>query len=541
MKNEFINALKKNLENDINHSLDVAFIQLDKDNILYSITYGEFYKEVCKKGKKLVESGYSNMTVILYMSNSIDSIINLFACFYANVKPIIKSYNTNNIELDKYYEEIETLISNFDNIKYVFLDNFLFEKISNKLTFDNILNMDNIVENSYLFNNLNEEYDFILSTSGSTAIPKCVKISIKKLFANVLFDMNLWNVDNESKFLNWLPISHIYGLCSIVFIPLYFKATSYLMKPHDYYSDCYLWIKAISKFKITHTSIINFALNQLAMVYDDNDSIDLSHIQNISIGGESVKLSSVRNFYNKYKKFKLDYNVFSPSYGMSENSGLVSEYKSNFGRPLSIKVNRKNLIEGRMKEDKNGVEIVNLGFVDKANVLIFDEKNNNYFLVDDMIGEVVLNKKSLCLGYLGQVQKFSDYFHTGDLGLIHDNCLYLCGRIKDIIVIRGKNFASSLICDAISNTLTNYKIGINTFINIPNNDDNIYFAQEILGSLEDALNLKLKIRFLINSYTKYDIPLKNIILIESEKLPKLSSGKLDKIKLTNLIIDGVLK
>ena len=226
---------------------------------------------------------------------------------------------------------------------------------------------------------------------------------------------------------------------------------------------------------------------------------------------------------------------------MSENSGLVSEYKSNFGRPLSIKVNRKNLIEGRMKEDKNGVEIVNLGFVDKANVLIFDEKNNNYFLVDDMIGEVVLNKKSLCLGYLGQVQKFSDYFHTGDLGLIHDNCLYLCGRIKDIIVIRGKNFASSLICDAISNTLTNYKIGINTFINIPNNDDNIYFAQEILGSLEDALNLKLKIRFLINSYTKYDIPLKNIILIESEKLPKLSSGKLDKIKLTNLIIDGVLK
>ena len=89
--------------------------------------------------------------------------------------------------------------------------------------------------------------------------------------------------------------------------------------------------------------------------------------------------------------------------------------------------------------------------------------------------------------------------------------------------------------------MTNYKIGINTFINIPNNDDNIYFAQEILGSLEDALNLKLKIRFLINSYTKYDIPLKNIILIESEKLPKLSSGKLDKIKLTNLIIDGVLK
>ena len=83
MKNEFINILKKHLENDINHSLDVAFVQLDKDNIQYSITYGEFYKEVCKKGKKLLESGYSNMTVILYMSNSIDSIINLFACFYA--------------------------------------------------------------------------------------------------------------------------------------------------------------------------------------------------------------------------------------------------------------------------------------------------------------------------------------------------------------------------------------------------------------------------------------------------------------------------
>ena len=405
----------------------------------------------------------------------------------------------------------------------------------NEVKFDNPNKIFGLVRNAIE----NDNFDFVLSTSGSTAIPKCVKINIDKMFSNILFDNNLWKVNKNSKFLNWLPISHIYGLTSIVFIPLYFGATSYLMRPHDYYNDCYLWIKSISKYKITHTSIINFALNQLSLIDNIKDNINLSSLQNLSIGGESVKLNSVRTFYNKYKKYNLNFNVFSPSYGMSENSGLVSEYKSNFGQPLSIKVDRKLLIEGKMKEDNEGIEIVNLGQIDKNNVLI-SSKNGDYYNFDDEIGEVVLNDKSLCLGYLNNNQEFPKYFHTGDLGFIHNDCLYLCGRIKDIIIIRGKNFASSLICDTISNILSKANVGINTFITLPNNDDSIYFVQEVLKPLNTQA-LKLEIQEVIKSYTKYDIPLENIILIKSSDLPKLSSGKLDKITLTNLIIGSVLK
>ena len=541
MKNRFINALKKQLDNNPSHQFDIAFVELSKTGVHKSVTYGEFYKKVCIAGEQLIQNGYQNMTTILYMSNSIDSIINLFSCFYANIIPIIKSYNTDNIEIDKYVDEINVLLKNFNGIDYVFLDNILYQKIKNKLNTVNVLNLNNVCQNDLVFeHNVKESnFDFVLSTSGSTAIPKCVKISINKLFSNVLFDNNLWEVDKNSKFLNWLPISHIYGLTSIVFIPLYFGATSYLMRPHDYYNDCYLWIKSISKYKITHTSIINFALNQLSLIDNIKDNINLSSLQNLSIGGESVKLNSVRTFYNKYKKYNLNFNVFSPSYGMSENSGLVSEYKSNFGQPLSIKVDRKLLIEGKMKEDNEGIEIVNLGQIDKNNVLI-SSKNGDYYNFDDEIGEVVLNDKSLCLGYLNNNQEFPKYFHTGDLGFIHNDCLYLCGRIKDIIIIRGKNFASSLICDTISNILSKANVGINTFITLPNNDDSIYFVQEVLKPL-NTQKLKLEIQKVIKSYTKYDIPLENIILIKSSDLPKLSSGKLDKITLTNLIIGSVLK
>ena len=541
MKNRFINALKKQLDNNPSHQFDIAFVELSKTDVHKSVTYGEFYKKVCIAGEQLIQNGYQNMTTILYMSNSIDSIINLFSCFYANIIPIIKSYNTDNIEIDKYVDEINVLLKNFNGIDYVFLDNILYQKIKNKLNTVNVLNLNNVCQNDLFFeHNVKESnFDFVLSTSGSTAIPKCVKISINKLFSNVLFDNNLWEVDKNSKFLNWLPISHIYGLTSIVFIPLYFGATSYLMRPHDYYNDCYLWIKSISKYKITHTSIINFALNQLSLIDNIKDNINLSSLQNLSIGGESVKLNSVRTFYNKYKKYNLNFNVFSPSYGMSENSGLVSEYKSNFGQPLSIKVDRKLLIEGKMKEDNEGIEIVNLGQIDKNNVLI-SSKNGDYYNFDDEIGEVVLNDKSLCLGYLNNNQEFPKYFHTGDLGFIHNDCLYLCGRIKDIIIIRGKNFASSLICDTISNILSKANVGINTFITLPNNDDSIYFVQEVLKPL-NTQKLKLEIQKVIKSYTKYDIPLENIILIKSSDLPKLSSGKLDKITLTNLIIGSVLK
>ncbi len=541
MKNKFINVLKKQLDDNVSHQFDIAFVELSKTDVHKSITYGEFYKKVCKLGEQLIQNGYQNMKVILYMSNNIDSIINLFSCFYANIMPIIKSYNTGNIEIDKYVDEINVLLNNFNKINYVFLDNILYEKVKNKLNIDNVINLNNICPNDLIFecNVKNDNFDFVLSTSGSTAIPKCVKINIDKMFSNILFDNNLWKVNKNSKFLNWLPISHIYGLTSIVFIPLYFGATSYLMKPHDYYDNCYLWIESISKYRITHTSIINFALNQLSLIDNIDDNIDLSSLQNLSIGGESVKLNSVRTFYNKYKKYNLKFNVFSPSYGMSENSGLVSEYKSDFGQPLSIKVDRKLLIEGKMKEDKDGIEIVNLGQIDKSNVLI-SSKNGDYYNNDDEIGEVVLNDKSLCSGYLNNNQEFPKYFHTGDLGFIHNDCLYLCGRIKDVIVIRGKNFASSLICDTISNTLSKSNVGINTFITLPDNDDSIYFVQEVLKPLNTQA-LKLEIQEVIKSYTKYDIPLENIILIKSSDLPKLSSGKLDKITLTNLIMGGVLK
>lgn len=541
MKNKFIIELKKQLDDDFSHQFDIAFVELNKTEIQSSITYGEFYKKVCELGKLLIRNGYENMTVIIYISNSIDSIISLFACFYANIVPVIKSYNIDNIEVDKYIDETNVLLNNFDEINYVFLDNVLYETMKTKLNTTNILNLNDISSSELSIKiDKNTDFDFVLSTSGSTAIPKCVKISIDKLFANVLFDSNLWKVEKNSRFLNWLPISHIYGLTSIAFIPLYFGATSYLMKPHDYYNNCYLWLEAISKYKITHTSIINFALNQLSLINEIDNNMNLSSLQNLSIGGESVKLNSVRKFYNKYKKYNLNFNVFSPSYGMSENSGLVSEYKSDFGEPLSIKVNRKYLIEGKMKEVIDGIEVVNLGQINKNNVLISSAKTNSYS-GDDEIGEVVLSNKSLCIGYLGDEKQFPNYFHTGDLGFVHNNCLYLCGRIKDIIVIRGKNFASSLICDTISNTLSKYNIGVNTFINLPNNDENIYFVQELLKPLDDEIKLKNEIQSVIKSYTKYEIPLDKIVFIESDKLPKLSSGKLDKITLTKLIAKGVIK
>lgn len=541
MKNRFINMLKKRLYNNVSNQFDIAFVELSKTCIYKSISYGEFYKKVCRLGEQLIQNDYQNMTVILYMSNSIDSIINLFSCFYANIIPIIKSYNTDNIENEKYIDEINVLLKNFNEIKYVFLDNILYENMKCKLNIINVLNLNDICPNDLFLkqNTKKTNFDFVLSTSGSTDIPKCVKISIDKLFLNILFDNNLWNVNKNSKCLNWLPISHIYGLTSIVLIPLYFGATSYLMKPHDYYNNCYLWIESISKYKITHASIINFVLNQLSFIDNIDDDINLSSLQNLSIGGESVKLNSIRNFYNKYQKYNLSFKVFSPSYGMSENSGLVSEYKSDCGQSISIKVDRKFLIEGKMKEDKDGIEIVNLGQIDKNNVLI-SSKNGNYYNNDDEIGEVVLHDKSLCSGYLNNNQKFPKYFHTGDLGFVHNNCLYLCGRIKDVIVIRGKNFASSLICDTISNTLSKSNVGINTFITLPDNDDLIYFVQEILKP-SNTHELKLKIQKIIKFYTKYDIPLENIIFIKSSDVPKLSSGKLDKITLTNLIMGGVLK
>ena len=104
MKNKFINVLKKQLDDNVSHQFDIAFVELSKTDVHKSITYGEFYKKVCKLGEQLIQNGYQNMQVILYMSNNIDSIISLFSCFYANIMPIMKSYYTGHIAIDKYVD-----------------------------------------------------------------------------------------------------------------------------------------------------------------------------------------------------------------------------------------------------------------------------------------------------------------------------------------------------------------------------------------------------------------------------------------------------
>ena len=521
-----------------------ALIELDNTKDTFKITYGDFYQKVKELGEILIEKGYSNNVVILFMNNDINSIISLYACFYANVIPIIKSYNKDKLELDKYKQEIETLFNLFKEIQYVFVDDYFESKISPlNLLEDKIVNIngDKIKDGSKCLITTNKNYDFILFTSGTTAVPKCVKISINKMLNNILFKTNLWKVDKSSKFLNWLPISHIYGLASMVFVPLYFGATSYLMKPHQYYHNCLLWLECITKFSITHSSIINFAFNQLTALNLNNKKIDLTSLQNLSIGGEPVKVTSLEKFYKKYKEYGFQYSCFSPSYGMSENSGLVSEYKSSDSVPLYILVDKKDLIRNKISIVNIGTELINLGKVNSENIKIQNVEDGK-FVGENEIGEVLISNRSLYIGYLGAEDFNSEYFHTGDLGFIHNECLYLSGRIKDIIIIRGKNFSSYMIENSISNELKDYDLGYNALLTLPNSDE-LIFVQEVLNDVSQMFekNIKRMIQEIIFKYTKYLIPYEKIYLKNSNEIPKLSSGKLDKITLVRKILEEEIK
>lgn len=541
MNNKIILELKKIVEKDKNK---YALVELNNLKESASITYGEFYKKIKELGEILIKKGYSNKVVILFMNNDINSVILLYSCFYANVVPIIKSYNKDKLEVNKYKQEIETLFNSFREIQYIFVDDFFKSKISSlNLLEDKIINLnsDNIKDVSQSLSLDGKNYDFILFTSGSTAIPKCVKISINKMVNNILFKANLWKVEKDSKFLNWLPISHIYGLASMVFVPLYFGATSYLMKPHQYYHNCYLWLECITRFDITHSSIINFAFNQLTSLNLNDKNIDLNSLQNLSIGGEPVKVKSLEKFYKKYSKYGFKYSCFSPSYGMSENSGLVSEYKNSDAVPLYIQVDKNSLIKNKISIVNEGVELINLGKINQKNIKIQNIENKN-LMNENEIGEVLIGDESLYIGYLGEEDFDAEYFHTGDLGFIHNGCLYLSGRIKDIIIIRGKNFSSYMIENSISNELKDYDLGYNALLMLPNSDE-VIFVQEVLSNIPQTLEKKIKriIQEIIFKYTKYLIPYERIYLRNSNKTPKLDSGKLDKITLVKKIYEEEIK
>jgi acyl-CoA synthetase (AMP-forming)/AMP-acid ligase II len=244
---------------------------------------------------------------------------------------------------------------------------------------------------------------------------------------------------------SWLPMYHDMGLIGKLLSAFYVEASLVLLPPELFVTTPAAWLRAISRYRGTYSAAPNFAFNLCVNRIKDEelDGVDLSSWSVCFNGAESVAAAVQRRFGERFGRWGFDPLALTPCYGMSEAS-LALTFKPPRTAFKTLKVQADSLAySGQVAPGRK--ELVSVGRP-LAGVEIEIRDDMSRAMDADEVGSIFVRGPSVMAGYFGRPDLTDQALHegwldTGDLGFIHDGELFVCGRTKDTVIIRGANHA----------------------------------------------------------------------------------------------------
>ncbi|MBD2565337.1 MULTISPECIES: AMP-binding protein [Nostoc] len=299
---------------------------------------------------------------------------------------------------------------------------------------------------------------FIQYTSGSTGMPKGVMVSHGNLLHNLSLIHKCFEHEPKSQGVIWLPPYHDMGLIGGVLQPIYGGFPVILMPPVAFLQKPIRWLQAISDSKATTSGGPNFAYELCVQKIKPEQiaGLDLNSWKVAFTGAEPIRVKTLERFAKTFADCGFRMEAFYPCYGMAETTlfvsgGLTSEspiVRLVDGRELS-----QNRVADAVEDSANAQAITSCGcnWLDQKIVIAHPETKTT--CADGEVGEIWVSGESVALGYWRKPEQTQQTFHaylvdtgegpflrTGDLGFLQDGELYVTGRIKDVIIIRGRNY-----------------------------------------------------------------------------------------------------
>lgn len=324
-------------------------------------------------------------------------------------------------------------------------------------------------------------------TSGSTSQPKGVKISHQNLGSNLeairtSFRLDDWISEGQSDptaagdpatAVFWLPHFHDMGLIGGLLAPLHAGYRAVLMSPQAFVREPLRWLEAVSTYRARVTGAPNFAFDLCAQraTPGDVERLDLASLRVLFCGAEPILPATLRRFQHRFEPSGLSANCFFPCYGLAEAT-LLAAGGSGPGPLKVLDVERQALADGLAKPvwgraEVKTVAVVSCGrAVGDGQLLVVDPATGEAF-GEQRVGEIWLRGSSVSAGYWnattddasrfgarlapnrgglalrwfgGSRPPEAGYFRTGDLGFLHEGELYVTGRLKELIIVRGRNY-----------------------------------------------------------------------------------------------------
>ncbi|MCP5245545.1 MAG: fatty acyl-AMP ligase [Burkholderiales bacterium] len=387
---------------------------------------------------------------------------------------------------------------------------------------------------------------FLQYTSGTTGDPKGVMVTHGNIMANQAMITEIFRHTTDSIVAGWLPMYHDMGLIGTVLNPLYVGFKSVLMEPIVFLRQPSRWLKAISDYRVTTSGAPNFAYDYCVDRINDREksALDLSSWTVAFSGAEKVQMRTIENFSRAFSACGFRRESFLPCYGLAEATLFVTGKPA--GQPVtSIKIDKNKLAVNAINEpqqDEDAIQITSCGVGAHSQVIIVDPDSKQP-CPPSRVGEIWLAGPHVTKGYFnkrgitGQIFNArithgngDAYLRTGDLGFIRNGELYVTGRIKEMIIIRGKNYYPQDIeqIAQINNAVLRTGAGAAFGIELAN-EEKVVLVQEInkkfLRDFDSGL-VYADIRENLMSGLKLDIH--EIVLVRQGTIPVTTSGKISR-------------
>lgn len=303
---------------------------------------------------------------------------------------------------------------------------------------------------------------YLQYTSGSTRTPAGVMVSQRNLFANFEQQVSALLADfggvapAGTTVVSWLPFYHDMGLILGICAPILGGWHSVVMSPLAFLERPARWIQQLSLRGRSLTAAPNFALDLTAARTTDADlvGVDLSDMIAVICGAERVQPVSVQRFTKRFAKFNLQPKVIRPSFGLAEATLFVATHESGAG-PAVATFDAEKLTAGMAKRSTKGTSLISYGTPSSPVVRIVDPETR-LETPASTVGEIWVHGHNVCEGYWhkddetehtfraavaspADEQPADRWLRTGDLGFIDAGELFIMGRIKDLLIVRGRN------------------------------------------------------------------------------------------------------
>ena len=386
---------------------------------------------------------------------------------------------------------------------------------------------------------------FLQYTSGSTSTPKGVMVSHGNLMANERMMQVALGQDQDSTWVGWLPMFHDMGLIGDVIQPLYVGAACVLMSPMAFVQEPIRWLRAISTYRAQTSGAPNFAYDYCVSrtTPEEREGLDLSCWSLAFNGSEPVRADTLDRFAHAFEPFGFRRSTFYPCYGLAEATLLVAGPVKS-GVPVVRSFETAGLEQRRAiaaaHEDESGRTLVGCGQTWLDQTIVIADPDTSTRCSDGRIGEIWISGPNVTHGYWGRDEATTATFRahladsgegpflrTGDLGFFHDGSLFISGRIKDLIIIRGRNHYPQDIEATVEAAHELIRPGrVAAFAVSGQTGEGVAVVAEYRREPGDEEGVVTAVRRAVSA--AHDLPLSGFRLVRPGAVPRTSSGKVSR-------------